>query len=180
MRDSSLAEFERRYVRPVAGRTLIVGSKLYGDGKEDRRKRYAEAVGLDMQEGDGVDVVLNLEGKPPDDLGPFAHVECMSVLEHSRRPWLMADNIERLMAPGASLFVSVPWVWRYHAYDHDYFRFSMDGLRSIFPGIEWEHLAIVTQRRIFFENPKKYPSRNGENGDKYLLRSETVGFGHKA
>lgn len=174
LRDSSLAEFEKRLVAPNAGRTLIVGSKIYG-GKEDRRARYANALGVDMLEGDGVDRVLDLEEPLPDDLGTFDHVECMSVLEHSRRPWLMAANIERLMAPGASLFVSVPLIWRLHGYPNDYFRITPEGVRALFPGIEWKHLMLAGDAlrgdKIKSAEVDGYP---------YMARTETVGFGYRA
>ncbi len=90
--------FERKFRRPKEGRTLIVGSHVYG-GREDRRKLYKKAVGVDMIAGPGVDVVADLEDTGSImDLwtgdGPFDHVECRSVLEHSRRPWRLARNIE--------------------------------------------------------------------------------------
>ncbi len=55
--------FEKACVAPVKGRTLVVGSKLYPTKMVDRRKRYEDAVGVDMAEGDGVDLVLNLDYK---------------------------------------------------------------------------------------------------------------------
>jgi SAM-dependent methyltransferase len=107
---SALENFERLYVKPVDGKTLIVGSRVYRD-KEDRRKRYADVVGMDMQEGEGVDIVQDLEESlHVGQLRSFAHVECMSVLEHSRRPWLLAANIERMLRPGGSIYVTVPFV----------------------------------------------------------------------
>lgn len=171
--DSSAAEFERLYVRPKEGRTLIVGSQIYGD-KEDRRKRYADVLGVDMQAGPGVDVVANLEEAV--DIGMFDHVECMSVLEHSPRPWLLAANIERLMNPGATIFCTAPFVHRVHGYPDDFFRFTPNGLRSIFPSIAWDVLLIGGER-IYQEQEKV--SAVKQNGHPYLARCETMGFGRK-
>ena len=171
---SSLERFEAEHVQPKPGRTLIVGSQVYGD-KEDRRKRYADVLGVDMLEGPGVDWVIDLEEDLPDGLGQFEHVECMSVLEHSRRPWLMAANIERLMAPGATLFVSVPFVWRIHAYPSDYWRLTPEGVKSIFPGIEWRQLMLASDR---LDDGKKIPAIK-TSGHPYFARTETVGFGVK-
>jgi len=171
---SPLEQFEKQYVVPKEGRTLIVGSKVYGD-KEDRRERYADAVGVDMLEGDGVDLVLDLEEPLPDDIGLFAHVECMSVLEHSRRPWLMAQNIERLLEPGGTLFVSVPFIWRIHAYPSDYFRFTPEGVKAIFPGIQWDHVMLASH--ALQQNTKAHAVKVG--GHPYLSRTETVAFGRK-
>jgi len=33
--------------------------------------------------------------------------------------------------------MSVPWVWRYHAYPDDYFRFSWRGIETLFPEFSW-------------------------------------------
>lgn len=172
---SSLEQFEAENVHPKPGRTLIVGSQVYG-GKEDRRHRYADAVGVDMLAGPGVDWVIDLEEQLPDGLGQFEHVECMSVLEHSRRPWLMAANIERLMAPGATLFVSVPFVWRIHAYPSDYWRLTPEGVKSIFPAIQWMSVMLASEQLV---EGKKVPAVKSSSHP-YFARTETVGFGIKA
>lgn len=174
MKRGPLHQFEQKFVRPKEGRTLIVGSKIHAESpKPDRRKRYANAVGIDMHPGKGVDYVCDLEEPLPLELGTFDHVECMSVLEHSRRPWLMAANIERLMAPGATIFLTVPWVWRYHPYDHDYFRMSHDGIASLFHSIDWKELRFVSDEIL----PTAHVNAIRHEGHPYLARTETCGFG---
>lgn len=171
---SSADEFEQRFVQPRPGRTLIVGSKLY-EGREDRRKRYADAVGVDMLPGAGVDVVANLEDPIPPKFGKFAHIECMSVLEHSRRPWRLAANLQRLMLPGATLHLSAPFVWRIHAYPNDYFRFTKEGIRALFEHVGWlqlcyAHVTLKLNDLQAFVEVDGYP---------HYARSEVVGFGVK-
>lgn len=171
------ARFEGRYVRPAPGRTLIVGSRVY-DGKSDRRALYPEAVGVDMLEGPGVDRVLNLEDDLPADLGQFAHVECLSVLEHSARPWLLAANIERVMVKGATFYLSVPFVWRVHGYPGDYWRFTADAVRVLFPGIRWAELRYASDRL----RPDTYLKavELGEEAHPHFPRCEVLGFGVRA
>jgi SAM-dependent methyltransferase len=115
------------------GPILEIGSKDYGSTSSFRRF-YAACpyVGLDLEPGAGVDVVADLTSS----LGGlsenhFALAICCSVLEHVNKPWLMADNITRLVRPGGRLYVSVPWVWRYHPYPDDYFRFSFRGVEGV-------------------------------------------------
>lgn len=172
---SALDEFEKTLVHPKAGRTLIVGSQVYGT-KEDRRGRYQNVVGADMQPGPGVDLVIDLEEPLPDGLGLFDHIECMSVLEHSRRPWLLAANIERLLAPGGTLFVSVPFVWRFHGYPNDYFRVSCEGIRALFRNIDWAELRYAHEE---LTEKAKIPREVRPNGHWYLARTEACGFGRK-
>jgi SAM-dependent methyltransferase len=91
-----------------------------------------------MEAGKGVDEIVDLAtGIGPLPENHFALAVCCSVLEHVSKPWKMAENITRVVAPGGRLYMSVPWVWRYHAYPDDYFRFSFRGVLSLFPDFEW-------------------------------------------
>lgn len=168
------SRFERKYVRPRVGRVLIVGSRIYG-GKPDRRMLHSDAVGVDMQAGAGVDYVLDLEDPLPPGMGLFAHIECISVLEHSRRPWLMAANIERLLIPGGTLHVQAPFVWRVHGYPGDYWRYTIDGIRELFPAIDWAHLTYAS--KWLSPKPKVPRTQGRDDGETYFGRSEVCGFG---
>lgn len=174
MRDdlTPLERFEGRYVRPKDGPTLIVGSRIYGE-REDRRRRFAHAVGIDMLEGPGVDRVLDMEEPLPADFGRFAHVECCSVLEHSKRPWLLAANVEEALERGGTLYLSAPWVWRVHEYPGDYYRFSDQAVRALFPRIRWEKLCYASDRL----RPDHYVKAREIDGHPFLPRTEVVGFG---
>lgn len=165
-------QFEKTYRKPRDGRTLIVGSHVYA-GREDRRKHYTEVVGVDAVAGPGVDLVLNLEDTLPEGLGQFDHVECRSVLEHSRKPWLLAANLERLMVSHGTLDLSVPFVWWLHSYPSDLFRFTAEGVRSMFPGIEWK--ALMYANEALAERGKT--PRKVIDGQVFIARTEVLGWG---
>lgn len=172
-----LDEFERLHVHPAAGRTLIVGSKIFSE-REDRRLRYPQVLGVDMQAGDGVDRVLDLEEPLPDDIGRFHHIECMSVLEHSRRPWKLAANLERVLKPGGTLLLTVPFVWRVHGYPRDYWRFSKDGVRALFSHISWATMVYAHETLKHNDMVPQLDKAGG--GHPYLARTEVFAFGRKA
>lgn len=165
-------EFERLHRRPRAGRTLIVGSRVY-EGRLDRRALYDDVLGVDAVDGPGVDWVLDMEKPLPEAFGTFAHVECRSVLEHSRRPWWLAQRIEEAMEPGATLDLSVPFVWGLHAYPDDYYRFSASGVRELFPNIEWQVLLYADERLKIGGKTL----RRMVDGHVYIGRTEVLGFG---
>ena len=126
-----------------------------------------------MLAGPGVDVVLDLEQEAPE--GTFAHIECMSVLEHSKKPWLLAGNLLLALEDGGSLFVTVPFVWRVHGYPDDYWRFTTSGVRELFPGITWEqeayvHADLTDAGQIGVLMNNQLP---------YFARTEVAMFGHK-
>lgn len=156
--------------RASPGRTLVVGSRVYG-GKVDRRTLYAQALGLDMQPGEGVDVVHDLELPLIDQ---FDHIDCCSVLEHVRRPWLMAENILGVMKPGATILITVPFVWRLHDYPGDFWRMTPEALPILFPGVLWHFRALLVNDKFV----DRCPTVQGD-GIPWFARCETVAFGER-
>lgn len=171
-RFAAQSEFEDNYVRPAPGRTMIVGSRIY-ETRTDRRKAFPNCIGVDMLAGDGVDMVLDLE-EPLPALGLFDHIECLSVLEHSKRPWLLAANLERLMRPGATIFLTVPFIWRVHGYPNDYFRFTVEGVRLLLPAIKWATLLFGNDTIDADLNAR---GARDKGSVPLMLRTEVFGFG---
>lgn len=146
MGDQNQLLYLKRFAPEVDGAILEIGSKDYGSTVPFRQHiKHREYVGLDLSPDPSVDVVGDLSkglcGLPENH---FSLVICCSVLEHVERPWLMAENISRLTKPGGCLYMSVPWVWRYHAYPDDYFRFSWRGIETLFPAFTWEQRYYST------------------------------------
>lgn len=142
-----LNAFVREFAKPKEGLTVIVGSKVY-PGRKDRRIHYDNVLGIDLEDGHGVDRVMNLEDGPGDLRGRVAHVECCSVLEHSRRPWALAEGIQDALEPGGTLTLSVPWVWRFHGYPSDHWRFTPEGVKVLFPRIRWTAMRLATEGEL--------------------------------
>lgn len=154
---------------------MVVGSKIYGECY-DRRLHYPGSIGLDMLAGDGVDLVHDLEKPLSNYESYFSHVDCCSVLEHVRKPWKFAANLVAAMQPGATLLVCAPFIWRYHAYPNDYWRYTPEALDVLFDGIHW-------REKLFFSNGEfvqKPPSFNDFHGWKWMGRTEIAAFGVKA
>ena len=146
MGDTNQLAYLKHWVPRVDGPVLEVGSKDYGSTSSFRDfYAGAEYVGLDMAAGKGVDVVADLTRSiDPLKEAYFGLGICCSVLEHVDKPWVFAANLTRVIRPGGLLYMSVPWVWRYHAYPDDYFRFSHRGVMKLFEEFEWSRLFYST------------------------------------
>lgn len=62
---------------------------------------------------------------------------CIAVLEHVYDPKKACEEMIRVLKPGGSAFIYVPFLYAYHGHDedyHDYFRYSKDGLAYLFRG----------------------------------------------
>jgi SAM-dependent methyltransferase len=57
---------------------------------------------------------------------------CTEVLEHLRHPAACVAEIERLLKPGGTALVSIPFIFPIHADPDDFQRFTADGLRQLF------------------------------------------------
>lgn len=146
MGDVNQLIYLKRFMPSVSGPILEVGSKDYGS-TSSFREFYAdqEYIGIDMEHGKDVDLVVDLtQGTLGLEQDFFALGICCSVMEHVRRPWVFADHLSSLIRPGGALYMSVPWVWRYHAYPDDYFRFSWRGVMELYPQFAWTHVCYST------------------------------------
>lgn len=142
MGDINQTLYLKKFLSSVEGPILEIGSKDYGNTSSFRDVyTQNEYVGIDMEEGKNVDHVVDLvAGIGPLKEDYFGLAICCSVLEHVTKPWVMAENISRLMRPGGVLYMSVPWVWRYHPYPDDYYRFSFKGVMQLFPDFDWKDI----------------------------------------
>ncbi len=133
-----LKQHEDKLLEPV----LEVGSRDYGTTPNYRSIfGLREYIGVDLSAGSGVDTVVDLSS-PAETVahilgaGRFRTVICNSVLEHCAQPFQVAQNIQRVMMPGAYLFVSVPFAWMPHGYPDDFWRFTPHGVQQLFPEID--------------------------------------------
>lgn len=136
--------FIQRHAERLVGPYLEVGSKDYGS-TEDLRAVFAEKgpyIGVDMEPGAEVDLVLDLTDEFDRVDAALSHARfgtifCLSVLEHCRRPFRMAENLTRLLAAEGKLVVAAPFAFKYHAYPGDYWRFTHEGIRELFAGLDF-------------------------------------------
>lgn len=132
--------FIKKYLRRFAGPYLEVGSKDYGNTQDIKAlfPHTEKYIGTDMEEGKGVDIVLDLA----EDISAinaklgrdrFGTIFCLSVLEHCENPFLVAENLTSLLKPNGTICISVPFALGFHGYPSDYWRFTHEGIKKIFP-----------------------------------------------
>lgn len=147
MGDINQLNFVKQNVQIIHGPILEVGSKDYGN-TPDYRSLFPnyKYVGVDMEEGKGVDVLLDLTcdfHEIISKLGEkrFNTVICMSVLEHVSNPFTMCANISKLLNKNGLVIISAPFSWKIHGYPSDYWRFTPQGIKSLFPDFDFDTYA---------------------------------------
>jgi SAM-dependent methyltransferase len=59
-------------------------------------------------------------------------VGCFAVLEHTRKPWLVVEEIARMLKPGGRVYVDWPFLQPVHGFPSHYYNATREGLRAIF------------------------------------------------
>lgn len=139
------------------GHVLEVGSlDVNGSPRSVFQDDSLSYIGVDLMMGHGVDEICNGEQlleRFPD--AKFDTIICMECLEHAIRPWIIVENMKKLLAPQGHLWVSTPtFGFPLHRFPLDCHRFGEDFYRYyIFQGLALldlqhvndgpEHPAIV-------------------------------------
>lgn len=88
-------------------------------------------INLDINpDAPGVDIVADAHRLPFDDAS-IDIVYSIAVLEHVKKPWVVASEITRILKPGGHVALELPFLNVIHDTE-DYFRFTDKGIRSLF------------------------------------------------
>jgi 2-polyprenyl-3-methyl-5-hydroxy-6-metoxy-1,4-benzoquinol methylase len=114
------------------GRALEVGSlNVNGTIREVFQHRAADYIGVDIMAGDCVDFVV--DGERLTDNFPTEHFDtvlCFECLEHTVRPWIVVEQMRKVLKPGGHLWVSTPtYGFPLHRFPVDCYRFGEDAYR---------------------------------------------------
>jgi SAM-dependent methyltransferase len=124
----------------VRGRALDVGCGW--------RKFGWDAVRIDINPEYRPDVVGDIEGPLGLRDASFDTVLALDVLEHVRRPFRAVAEVTRVLKPGGTLFLTVPFCYPRHG--TEYYRFTELGLRDMLEGFDAEIVPIVRGRLANF------------------------------
>lgn len=106
-----------------------------GSGKQKRiiLTKATSYTALDIEPAPGVDIVGDVLDPPIAD-GTYDAIVSTQVMEHVKKPWIMAQQIARILKPGGTCIVSAPFITPYHAHPNDFFRYTEAGMRSLLEG----------------------------------------------
>lgn len=134
MHPSSLSEMARL----LKGR-VQPGMTCLDAGSLDVNGSYREMVegmglhytGLDVANGNNVDVVAEKPYRYPLTDDAFDAVISGQVMEHVEKPWLWVPELARVLRPGGLLVIITHHTYPEHRYPVDCYRYMPDGLRVL-------------------------------------------------
>jgi hypothetical protein len=105
-------------------------------------------LGIDMQEGPGVDQVVDIHSPPAEWSGRFSGVLCSEVLEHVARPWLALPKLREIMQPGGWMVVTTLTSFPIHGFPDDYYRYTPSGLKLLLEDAGFKNVATENAGHI--------------------------------
>ena len=131
-------------------RILEIGSREVAGGPPMRgRLSHAGYVGFDYYPGPNVDVSGDAHRLSDLVEGQFDVVYSTAVFEHLAMPWVVAEEIARVLKPGGMVFVETHFSYSSHERPWHFFQFSDMGLRALFsPALGFECVEAVMQNPI--------------------------------
>jgi SAM-dependent methyltransferase len=113
-------------------------------------------VMVDITPGADVDEIADVHALPSAWTGRFGAFVSEAVFEHLARPWIAAQEIFKVLAPGGLCYTATHQTYPLHAVPKDYFRFSDDALSLIFEDAGFEILSVGYEHRVKVIVPEEF------------------------
>jgi SAM-dependent methyltransferase len=107
----------------------------FGGGSTRLHERL---LNLDLMAGSNVDIVSNGDLTTPFADSTLDVVLTQEVVEHLAKPEAAVNEFHRVLKPGGTLLLQVPFIIGYHPGPTDYWRFTVEAFDELLPSSEWE------------------------------------------
>jgi SAM-dependent methyltransferase len=109
---------------------MLPPGSLACDVGAGRRRIGPGVVTVDLRSHPTVDVRADIFRLPfPDET--FDAAFCCGMLQHVLDPRAAVAELERIIKPGGLIHIDAPYIQGYHPDPHDYWRFTVEGLRAL-------------------------------------------------
>lgn len=108
-------------------------SKNYLDlGCGYRKRTFKNCLYIEVYNSRSADIIVEPNCLYPIKNGVLDGIGCFAVLEHTRKPWQVVSEIQRMLKPKGKVFIDWPFLQPVHGYPSHFFNATREGLSSIF------------------------------------------------
>lgn len=97
-----------------------------------RQEIYRNCLYLEVYPSRTADLVVEPTCLYPIKSSSLDGIGCFAVLEHTRRPWVVVQEMQRMLKPGGKAFVDWPFLQPVHGFPSHFFNATREGLCSVF------------------------------------------------
>lgn len=131
-------------------RTLVGDVLIIGAGSEPYRELLSSASSVCVTDigpiRDGIDQIADAHDLPFSDQS-FDMVVAIEVFEHLKKPHVAAAELNRVLRPGGSGLITIPFMFHVHGSPDDYQRLTPSGLKTLFSSFEDISIQAFGSRR---------------------------------
>jgi hypothetical protein len=167
---------EREFNKPGL-KILEIGSRNVTGANWRDRFSQATYTGFDFYDGENVDFVgdahkLSSYFEP----GSFDLIFSSAVFEHLYMPWVVAEEISKLLKVGGQVFIETHFSYSSHERPWHFFQFSDVGLGALFnPGLGFETIdAGMSNPMVAFFDKRSEPFLHGVSVSELYCHSEIL------
>lgn len=102
------------------------------------------------------EILADLNKTLPIDDGLADTIVSISVLEHLCEPQNMLNEAHRVLKPGGSLVLQVPWQWWIHEAPYDFFRYTPYGLKYMLEKAGFKQIEVKASSGFFTTQVMKW------------------------
>ena len=124
-------KFFERYVSGASISILEIGSYNVNGTLRDFQPLNSTWMGIDLEPGPGVDLVISDMATLPFPDGSFDFVIATSVFEHDSTFWLTFSEMIRVLRKGGYIYINSPSNGMIHRYPLDVYRFYPDAGKAL-------------------------------------------------
>ena len=146
-----MQKFVKDYLPDRKMKILDIGSRIIPNQTEigSYRKYFIhkkwQYIGVDVEAGENVDIVMTDNNKFPFKSGEFEVVISGQTIEHVEYPWVFFKEIERVLKKDGLCCIIAPAKLHEHRYPIDTFRYYPDGMRAL---AKYSNLKVLEVKRI--------------------------------
>lgn len=144
----------QRHADKLGDDVLEVGSRMTTDKSwwiVNRDLAMGKWLGIDMQEGYGVDQVADIHNLPSEWAGRFSAVLCSEVLEHVARPWVALPKLREVIRPDGWIVVTTLTTFPIHGFPDDFYRYTESGLRLLLSDAGFRNITTDKAGEVEFK-----------------------------
>lgn len=125
------------------GSQIIKKQELLGCYRDLFKKVDCNYIGVDIQAGLNVDIVLTDGYKFPFSDNEFDYVISGQTMEHIEFPWEWLGEVKRVLKKGGIAIIIAPAFTHQHRYPIDTFRYFPDGMVAL---CKWNGLDVIDSK----------------------------------
>lgn len=146
-----MKKITRKHLRPFLGKYSTSEKVLeIGGGRVEGNHSYGDIFPnrhtFDIDPQRKPDTVGDAHKLPFDD-NSFSFILCTEVFEHLHSPWIVVEEMQRVLKPGGKLILTTRFVYPIHDAPHDYYRYTKYGLQRLFQ--EWNIIELTPETKTF-------------------------------